>query len=80
MKYEVDEGYFAVKTNKSLNEGEKLKGYKELDEKGRQLQTRYYMFLAGVIVAFSAATGLLIKRGTILTDKRKAAHNTALVK
>jgi hypothetical protein len=80
LKYEVDEGYFAVNTNKTLTESEKIKGYKELDEKGKQLQTRYHLFLAGAFVAFSVATGLLVKRGTILIDKRKAAHNTALVK
>ena len=76
LKYEVDEGYFAVKTNKSLNESEKIIGYKELDDKGRQLQTRYYMFLAGAFVSFSAATLLLIKRETILIENRKAAHIT----
>ena len=66
LKYEVDHGYFAVETNKKLTNEQKKVEFNELDKKGNELQTQYYFLVAGSILTFVTATGLIINRNKIL--------------
>lgn len=72
LKYEVDHGYFAVETNKKLTDEQKKIEFDNLDQKGRELKTRYYFLVAGSILTFATATGLIIKRNKILGGQKSS--------
>ena len=72
LKYEVDHGYFAVETNKKLTDKQKQIEFTELDKKGKELQTQYYFLVAGGILTFVSATGLIIKRNKILGGQKSS--------
>ena len=70
LKYEVDHGYFAVETNKKLTDKQKQIEFTKLDKKGKELQTQYYLLIAGGILTFVTASGLIIKRNKILGGQK----------
>lgn len=72
LKYEVDHGYFAVETNKKLTDEQKIIEFDNLDQKGRDLKTQYYILVAGSILTFATATGLIIKRKKILGEQKSS--------
>lgn len=72
LKYEVDHGYFAVETNKTLTDEQRKNEFVELDQKGQQLKTQYYLLVAGSILTFATATGLIIKRKNILSGQKSS--------
>lgn len=72
LKYEVDHGYFAVETNKKLTDEQKIIEFDNLDQKGRDLKTQYYILGAGSILTFATATGLIIKRKKILGEQKSS--------
>jgi hypothetical protein len=72
LKYEVDHGYFAVETNKKLTDEQKKVEFNELDKKGNELQTQYYFLVAGSILTFVTATGLIINRNKILGGQKSS--------
>lgn len=72
LKYEVDHGYFAVETNKTLTDEQRKNEFVELDQKGQQLKTQYYLLVAGSILTFATATGLIIKRKNILGGQKSS--------
>lgn len=69
LKYEVDHGYFMVDANKELTDEQKKIEFDELDQKGKALMTQYYIFMACSILAFTTATGLIIKRNKIIGEQ-----------
>ena len=72
LKYEVDHGYFAVETNKKLTDEQKKIEFDNLEQKGRELKTQYYFLVAGSILTFATATGLIIKRNKILGGQKSS--------
>lgn len=72
LKYEVDHGYFAVETNKKLTDEQKIIEFDNLDQKGRDLKTQYCILVAGSILTFATATGLIIKRKKILGEQKSS--------
>lgn len=72
LKYEVDHGYFAVETNKKLTDEQKIIEFDNLDQKGQDLKTQYYILVAGSILTFATATGLIIKRKKILGEQKSS--------
>ncbi len=72
LKYEVDHGYFAVETNKTFTDEQRKNKFGELDQKGQQLKTQYYLLIAGSIITFATATGLIIKRKNILGGQKSS--------
>ena len=70
LKYEVDHGYFAVEINKKLTDEQKIIEFDNLDQKGRDLKTQYYILVAGSILTFATATVLIIKRKKILGEQK----------
>lgn len=72
LKYEVDHGYFEVETNKKMTDKQKEIEFIELDKKDKELHTQYYFLVAGGILTFVTATGLIIKRNKILGGQKSS--------
>ena len=72
LKYEVDQGYYFIETNKNLTKEQKENEFRKIDKKRKWLKTQYYLLIAGSIFTTTIATGLIIKRKKIINGEKSS--------
>lgn len=69
-KYEVDERYWLIDGDKKLTDQQKKIKTEQLDKEANKLENRTTLFIIGGLASFVAATLLLVKRKTLMIEKK----------
>lgn len=75
IKYDVEPRYLTIEGDLNLTDSQKRMEYIELEQRENKLNKEYYLLLSGGFILFVTATGLIVKRKTIISGQ-KATNKT----